>query len=322
MPKTLRMLCSLLIVLLVSLAPCARALEINGSGTLGSFRGTLEVRCGDDGRQAVLTLELTNTASPGDDAVITGWYLNNPGGRITSVTMPDSIFALLGGPVFRNSIDASPAGYYDIGAEVTSGPAAAGENSGSHDANPAEGSAKTAESPAIITAGPGAIAAGRTQSFQLILQGADLQGLDADSFADERPEGGECFLAVRFQGSAEEEAETVTASRVSSPETVVTAAAGSSIPRGYALLPNYPNPFNASTNIGFQIPAAGHVSLTIYDVLGRVARRLVDQHQQAGNYIARWNGRDNHGKVMKSGVYFCVFESGSCRETIKMVLSR
>lgn len=287
MPKTWKMLSSMLIVLLVSLTPRAGALEIDGTGNLGSFRGTLQVRSGENDHQAVLILELTNTASPGNDAVITGWYLNNPGMKISSVTMADSAFALVGGPVFRNGIDVSPVGYYDIGLSI-----------------------------------PGGLASGQTRNFQLILQGTDLKDLDASSFAEERPEGGECFLAVRFAGPVADETETVTASPVMEPQTVVTPAGGSSIPRGYALQPNYPNPFNASTNIGFQLPSGGHVSLTIYDVLGRTVRRLVDRRQEAGNYIACWNGRNDQGQVMKSGVYFCVFESGSCRETIKMVLSR
>jgi len=302
MPKTWRILCPFCIVLLVCLATCTDALQIEGSGSLGAFEGTLEVSRGDEGQQAVLTLELTNAASPGDDAVITGWYLNNPGGRITSVTMMDSVFVLLGGPVYRNSIDASPAGYFDIGGVVEEDPVNTGERT---DRAAFEG-----------------IEPGQPRRFQLILRGGDLESLDANSFTAERPEGGECFLAVRIQRSGADEAEIVPASRVFDPETMVTPAAGSSMPRGYALLPNYPNPFNASTNIGFQLPSSGHVSLIIYDVLGRMARRLVNRHQEAGNYIARWDGRNDQGRVMKSGVYFCVFESGSSRETIKMVLSR
>jgi len=311
MPKTWKILFLLLLVLLFCLAPCARALEIDGSGQLGSFRGALEVGCGNDPRQAVLTLELTNTASAEHGRRITGWYLNNPGGRIASVTMADSAFSLLGGPVFRNSIDASPAGYYDIGAELEAEPEAAGESP----AGAGDDRAGTAEE-------PGGIAAGQTGRFKLILHGTDLADLNADSFTGERPEGGECFLAVRFGGPADEETEMVTAGRVFETEAVVTPAGGSSIPRGYALQPNYPNPFNASTNIGFQIPSAGHVSLTIYDVLGRKVRYLVDRRQEAGNYIARWNGRNDQGQVVKSGVYFCVFEAGSQRQTVKMVLSR
>jgi hypothetical protein len=309
--------------LLIGLVPCAQTLEIGGTGSRGAFQGTLQVRCGEDGRQAVLTLELTNSTSPGDGLTITGWYLNNPGGTISAVAMADSVFALLGGPVFRNSIDASPAGYYDIGAAASGEEEAAGKNSaGAGSAAAGESTAGDGHDSAGRTADCAGIAAGRSRRFQLVLRGTDLKSLDADRFAGEAPEGGEHFLAVRFQGPAAGEIEIVPAGPVSQPEAVVTPAAASSVPRGYALQPNYPNPFNASTNIGFRLPAGGHVSLTIYDVLGRTARHLVDQHQEAGNYIARWDGRDDRGKVMKSGVYFCVFEAGSCRETIKMVLSR
>ncbi|MFC1683520.1 FlgD immunoglobulin-like domain containing protein [Candidatus Zixiibacteriota bacterium] len=100
------------------------------------------------------------------------------------------------------------------------------------------------------------------------------------------------------------------------------AASNTIIPRSYALRPNYPNPFNASTIINYQIPKASFVSLTVYDVLGRTARELVNEHQQAGDYKIKWDGRDGQGREMKSGVYFCVFKAGSASETMKMVLSR
>jgi hypothetical protein len=242
-------------------------------------------------------VELTNTTYSGTGGTITGLFLNNPGGIISTVTISDSGCVLLGSPAFRNGIDASPAGYYDLGASLGD----RGDDAGDR---------------------PAGIASGQTKSFHFTLSGVGLDGLNEYSFVEETPEGGDHFLAVRFDGFPGGESETVPANQVSAPETVVTPTAGSSVPQHYALLPNYPNPFNATTNIGFQLPASGHVALTIYDVLGRTARHLVDARQAAGSYIARWNGRDDQGCVLKSGVYFCVFESGSYRQTIKMVLSR
>lgn len=297
MPKAVRAVSAMFILVLICLTPPARALEIGGTSGRGCFQGTLAYQPEPDGRTATLTIELTNTTPRDHGGSVTGVFLNNPGGKISAATLSDSSFVLLGKPVFRNGIDASPAGYFDIGAAMKD----------------------IGEEAAVRSAG---ITAGRTGSFRFVLSGTGLDGLDAYSFVGEMPEGGNHFLAVRFDGLAGQERQIVPASRVSDPETVVSPAAGSVVPQHYALMPNYPNPFNPSTNIGFQIPSGGHVSLTIYDVLGRTVRHLLDGRQEAGSYTALWNGRDDHGRELKSGVYFCVMEAGSCRETIKMVLSR
>jgi len=71
------------------------------------------------------------------------------------------------------------------------------------------------------------------------------------------------------------------------------------IPREYALAQNYPNPFNPSTTIRYDIPMNSHVTLTIYDILGRVVSKLVDEKQSASTYTVQWNASN-----MSSGVYF------------------
>lgn len=102
----------------------------------------------------------------------------------------------------------------------------------------------------------------------------------------------------------------------------VLVSADGSMPASYGVMPNYPNPFNASTSIAYQIPTAGHVSLVIYDVLGRTVRHLVGSHQKAGSHTVQWDSRDDKGREVKSGVYFYIFEAGSFSETHKMVLTR
>jgi hypothetical protein len=94
------------------------------------------------------------------------------------------------------------------------------------------------------------------------------------------------------------------------------------LPTGYALSQNYPNPFNAETRIRFAVPEAGHVSLKVYNVTGQLVRELVDETMPAGSHSAVWNGRDEAGRELASGVYFCRMVAGSYAESIKMTFLR
>ena len=69
------------------------------------------------------------------------------------------------------------------------------------------------------------------------------------------------------------------------------------------LEPNYPNPFNSTTQITYRLAAAGPVRLAIFNVLGQSVRTLVDQVQAAGFYQVHWDGRDQRGGVVSTGVY-------------------
>lgn len=76
------------------------------------------------------------------------------------------------------------------------------------------------------------------------------------------------------------------------------------IPIEFGLAQNYPNPFNPETEITWQMPAAQHVSLTIYDLRGRLVTTLVDERKEVGNHTVRWNGRDDLNQPVASGIYF------------------
>ncbi|HPF69138.1 MAG TPA: FlgD immunoglobulin-like domain containing protein, partial [Candidatus Krumholzibacteria bacterium] len=72
---------------------------------------------------------------------------------------------------------------------------------------------------------------------------------------------------------------------------------------GARLLGNHPNPFNPSTTIRFALPAAGTVRLTVHDVAGRLVRTLLDGGCETGEQGVVWDGRDDAGRSLGSGVY-------------------
>ncbi|MEZ5357593.1 MAG: T9SS type A sorting domain-containing protein [Candidatus Zixiibacteriota bacterium] len=92
------------------------------------------------------------------------------------------------------------------------------------------------------------------------------------------------------------------------------------LPLTYSLGQNYPNPFNPATTIRFSIAKRGHVSLTVYNILGQIVRTLADQDYDAGEHDVSWNGRDASGQTVASGIYLYRLESEELIETKKMVL--
>lgn len=87
-----------------------------------------------------------------------------------------------------------------------------------------------------------------------------------------------------------------------------------------SLRPNYPNPFNPSTTIPYELGAAGHVRITVYDVGGARVRTLVDRAQEAGAHEIEWDGRDDGGGQVSSGVYFYRLTTAGNTSTRQMVL--
>jgi hypothetical protein len=93
-------------------------------------------------------------------------------------------------------------------------------------------------------------------------------------------------------------------------------------PKAYRLAQNYPNPFNPSTTIKYDMKAKGLVTVRIYDVAGRLVRTLVNEVKDAGAYSAVWDGRNNGGAAVASGIYFYKMETGAFSATKKLVLLR
>ena len=93
-------------------------------------------------------------------------------------------------------------------------------------------------------------------------------------------------------------------------------------PSAYKLTQNFPNPFNPSTTIMFDMRAKGHVSLKIYNVAGQLVRTLVNGVKDAGHHKLTWDGRNNSGVSVASGVYFYKMETTNFSQTKKMIMLR
>ena len=99
------------------------------------------------------------------------------------------------------------------------------------------------------------------------------------------------------------------------------------LPTDFALEQNYPNPFNPITTIRFTLSDARrntqdarHTTLKISNLLGQEVRTLVDEEKEPGYYSVTWDGRDNEGTEVTSGVYFYRLKSGEFIETRRMIL--
>ena len=92
------------------------------------------------------------------------------------------------------------------------------------------------------------------------------------------------------------------------------------IPVKYAFHQNYPNPFNPVTTLRYDIPENSHVNITIYDMLGRQVKTLINQTQDAGYRSVIWDATNDYGKLVSAGIYLYQIQAGEYMQTKKMVL--
>ena len=102
-------------------------------------------------------------------------------------------------------------------------------------------------------------------------------------------------------------------------DTIVTSVGqlASQVPLQFSLYQNFPNPFNPSTTIKFELPKSSHVSLAVYDILGRELSLLVNERRNAGGYEVKFDGSN-----LASGVYFYRLEAGDFVQTKKLLILR
>lgn len=104
------------------------------------------------------------------------------------------------------------------------------------------------------------------------------------------------------------------------PTTVGSNSAG--IPEKFELSQNYPNPFNPETRFNYFVAENANVTLSIYDLLGRKVKTLVAENKEAGIYSTTWDGRNEFGNKVASGLYFASMVAGGFRQIKKLVLQK
>ena len=129
---------------------------------------------------------------------------------------------------------------------------------------------------------------------------------------------------IRISSNAFEGDSVVPLSGVGIPATGVRWIEGSteeeSRPTTFSVSRNYPNPFNPVTNFKVTLPEASHVKIEIFNILGQKVKTLVDKDMRAGIFIVDWDGKDDRGLEVSSGVYFYRIIAGDFSDIKKMVL--
>lgn len=140
------------------------------------------------------------------------------------------------------------------------------------------------------------------------------------------PGDGNC-MRIRPQGPPGSDADVIIGDLLL-PDQEIAYAVGAlqEIPERTRLLPGYPNPFTAATQIRFEVPAERitgvDVSLVVYDLLGRRVRVLLDARCYPGTFSITWDGTDGRGRSVPGGVYLVHMTADETRETIELVLVR
>lgn len=106
------------------------------------------------------------------------------------------------------------------------------------------------------------------------------------------------------------------------PKTTTGVRSAADRANSFILEPNYPNPFNPTTKIVYNLPRESKVKLVVYDILGNKVVELVNEQQNVGLYEVTWDARDQYGSKVSSGVYFYRFEADQYKKSYKMILMK
>jgi hypothetical protein len=129
--------------------------------------------------------------------------------------------------------------------------------------------------------------------------------------------------AYKFYALAQDRAGNSTLNRSNEVEVKVISVSvndDEALPDRFELAQNYPNPFNLSTVIKFSLPVRSKVKIEVYDILGRKVKLLVNGEYEAGKWKVIWNGQNDKGFSVSSGVYLYRMKAGEFMSVKKMIL--
>ena len=144
-----------------------------------------------------------------------------------------------------------------------------------------------------------------------VIETADTAYLDTDYEID---------VTVYYRLIAYDDAGNSSEYSVTIDITVLWADLGIAIPDEFAIHQNYPNPFNPVTTLRYDLPEQGHVRITIYDMLGRDVKTLINEYQDPGYRSIIWDATNDYGKPVSAGMYLYQIEANNFLKTKKMIL--
>ena len=158
------------------------------------------------------------------------------------------------------------------------------------------------------------------EGLESVPQGFDAMLVDCGLEVLKRLGEGETYTTVLFSEKAPKHFRLIVGTEAFADEASAEIAA---LPSEYRLLQNYPNPFNANTAIGYWLPEDASVEVRVYDSMGKEVRRLTcEEAVSSGHHVVIWDGRDQRGRDVSSGIYVCTFRAGGIRRSMKMLLVR
>lgn len=162
------------------------------------------------------------------------------------------------------------------------------------------------------------------QQYVMIDDGTDLLSTTPDRYAlfVGQPVNGLITLAFRlnFASTADQIYIGAIGVVLSQPNTSMNEKFQSGLSEKFKLEQNYPNPFNPETKIDYYLKSNDKVTINIYDVNGHLVKTLLNEDQAEGHKSVIWNGKDNNGKIVSSGVYFYQVQVGNHSEAKKMIM--
>lgn len=258
----------------------------DNQGATGQVQGQVTITGGNNQAPIARAQISPNPALINQNISFNGATSSDPDGQITQY-----LWSFGDGTTSPQSVTThayAQAGTYTYTLTVTDNGGAIGQTSGQ---------ITITATPSRLTVSPvnGTVAVGGAQTITVTF---DAQGLAEGNYQGQlsiTSNGGNLTLPVRITVS----------------NAVHVAENNSDLPRAFVLEQNYPNPFNPETMIRYSLPSAGEISLLIYDVRGRLIKMLAAGSKAAGEHVVHWNGRDNDGQPVASGVYFYRLEAVS-----------